>query len=77
MAMLATANGTSVPLLNRNPTVRIGGQTAAIQFAGLAPGLVGLLQINIRIPAGLSGPLEIQVFIGDVESPTRPLVYVQ
>jgi len=36
------------------PTVTIGGQPAAVQFAGLTPGLVGLYQINVQIPAGLT-----------------------
>ena len=32
------------------PTVRVGGVGAAIEFAGLAPGQVGVYQINARIP---------------------------
>jgi len=32
----------------------IGGQTAEVIFAGLAPGFAGLAQVNIRIPQGLS-----------------------
>ncbi len=32
----------------------IGGQTAAIQFLGLAPGLVGVLQANLVVPAALA-----------------------
>jgi uncharacterized protein (TIGR03437 family) len=35
--------------------VTIGGQTAAVQFAGLTPGLVGLYQVNVVIPAGVTG----------------------
>lgn len=38
-------------------TVTIGGQQAAIEFAGLAPGFVGLLQLNVRTPLASSiGP---------------------
>lgn len=29
----------------------IGGQTAAVEFAGASPGFVGLVQLNVRIPA--------------------------
>jgi uncharacterized protein (TIGR03437 family) len=37
--------------------VAIGGQNAAVQFAGLAPGFVGLYQVNAVIPQGVStGP---------------------
>jgi uncharacterized protein (TIGR03437 family) len=32
----------------------IGSQTAQVTFAGLAPGFVGLLQMNIVVPSGLS-----------------------
>jgi uncharacterized protein (TIGR03437 family) len=34
------------------PTVRIGGLPAPVVFAGLAPGFVGLYQINVQIPPG-------------------------
>jgi uncharacterized protein (TIGR03437 family) len=32
------------------PTVTIGGKTAQLQFSGLAPGFVGLWQINVVVP---------------------------
>jgi uncharacterized protein (TIGR03437 family) len=35
------------------PTVTIGGAKAVVSFSGLAPGFVGLYQINIEVPAGL------------------------
>jgi len=36
------------------PEVMIGGQNASVSFSGLAPGLVGLYQVNAEVPAGLS-----------------------
>ena len=46
----------SSPLLNVSGTVTVivGGLSAPVQFAGLAPGFVGLYQINVQIPATLS-----------------------
>jgi len=36
------------------PTATVGGQLARVTFAGLAPGFVGLYQVNVQIPAGLA-----------------------
>jgi uncharacterized protein (TIGR03437 family) len=47
------------------PTVTIGGAPAGVAFSGLAPGFVGLWQLNIEIPAnaptGTSIPLVISI----------------
>jgi uncharacterized protein (TIGR03437 family) len=46
--------------------IQIGGQTANVLYAGAAPGFVaGVLQINVSIPAGLSGASAIQINIGN------------
>jgi uncharacterized protein (TIGR03437 family) len=34
--------------------VTVGGQTAPFLFAGLAPGFVGLNQVNVQLPTGLT-----------------------
>ncbi|MBI3934350.1 MAG: carboxypeptidase regulatory-like domain-containing protein [Acidobacteria bacterium] len=48
------AGGTTIPKLVNFPTVRIGGQVAAVDFAGLAPTFVGLYQVNTIVPAGVA-----------------------
>jgi uncharacterized protein (TIGR03437 family) len=34
------------------PTVTIGGIAAQVSFSGLAPGFVGLYQVNVQVPSG-------------------------
>ncbi len=47
------------------PSVTIGGQNATVQCAGTAPGeVVGVLQINVQIPAGVSPGASVPVIIG-------------
>jgi uncharacterized protein (TIGR03437 family) len=51
-------------------SVTVGGSTAEILYAGAAPTAVaGLLQLNIRVPVGLSpGPADVVLKIGSHES---------
>lgn len=46
------------------PVVSIGGRQAVVEFAGLAPGLAGLYQVNARVPAdaveGCYVPVQVQ-----------------
>jgi uncharacterized protein (TIGR03437 family) len=37
-------------------------------FAGLAPGFAGLWQINVALPAGVSGAVPVIVTVADVQS---------
>jgi hypothetical protein len=46
------------------PAVLINGQSAPIFFSGLAPGLVGLYQVNAILPADASPQLEVVVQAG-------------
>ncbi len=48
--------------------VTIGGQQAPVRFAGLAPGFVGLYQINADVPAGVSGQPEIRLVVDGISS---------
>jgi uncharacterized protein (TIGR03437 family) len=57
------------------PAITIGGVPATVSFSGLAPGFVGLYQINVQVPAGApTGPdIPIVVTIGGVPSNTATI----
>ena len=46
--------------------VKIGGVSAIVQFGGLAPGFVGLLQLNVLIPDVPAGELSFEASVGGV-----------
>ena len=57
------------------PTVTIGGAPATVSFSGLAPGYVGLYQINVQVPVGApTGPaIPLIVTIAGVSSNTATI----
>jgi uncharacterized protein (TIGR03437 family) len=52
MVQSGSAGGVPVPVTVNNVQLTIGGQAASVQFAGLAPGFVGLYQVNAVVPQG-------------------------
>jgi uncharacterized protein (TIGR03437 family) len=48
------ASGTELSYVQAPVTAAIGGQNATVTFAGLAPGFVGLYQINLEVPTGVA-----------------------
>lgn len=66
-----TVNNTVYPAPLLAVSVQIAGQDAAVAYAGAAPGFVaGVLQVNVQIPAGVSGTVPLQLKIGDTVTPT-------
>jgi uncharacterized protein (TIGR03437 family) len=56
------------------PTVTIGGVAAQVTFSGLAPGFVGLYQVNAAVAANTpTGNQPLVVSIGGVQSPSANL----
>ncbi len=45
------------------PLVDVGGMAAQVSFSGLAPGFVGLYQVNIQVPAGVQPGNEVPLKI--------------
>jgi uncharacterized protein (TIGR03437 family) len=65
------ASPLSAPLADAQ--VKIGGSAAQIQFLGLAPGLVGVSQMNLLIPVVGPGEQPLEVSIGGVAANTSTL----
>jgi len=70
------AGATSAPLNQTAviPTVMINSVAANVGFSGLAPGFVGLYQLNVTIPQGTpSGLTNVQVIAGGATSNTAQI----
>jgi uncharacterized protein (TIGR03437 family) len=53
--------------------IKVGGRLADIQFAGMAPGFVGLMQMNVLIPDVPPGEQSFDVSIGEVAAATTTI----
>jgi len=52
------------------PSITIGGQAAIVRFAGLAPGIAGVYQVNLTVPLNVaSGEQELVLTVGSATSP--------
>jgi uncharacterized protein (TIGR03437 family) len=73
------ASGSPLATTTTEPVVMIGGKQAQVVFSGLAPGLVGLWQINAVVPAGVtpSDAVNVQVTIAGASSNITTLTVVQ
>ena len=71
-------NGTNLATTTATPTVTIGGQSADVIFSGLAPGLVSLYQVNVKVPDNISaGAQSITCSIGGKTSNPKYTLAVQ
>jgi len=71
MALQRVQSALGLPLATtkNTPTVTIGNKDAPVSFSGLTPGLPGLYQINVTVPAGLTpGNQPVVVTIGGQSS---------
>jgi uncharacterized protein (TIGR03437 family) len=50
----AAASGSVLSYAITYPAATIGGVPALVSFAGLAPGFVGLYQVNVQVPQGVA-----------------------
>jgi len=63
------SNPTAVLVAGTQLTTTLGGVPAEIQFKGLAPGYVGLYQVNLKVPSGLpSGDVPLVLTVNGLPS---------
>lgn len=68
----------TAPLPAGQYTLTVGGKTAAVSYAGLAPTFAGLYQIDFTVPDGLApGNQPIVLTVGGVATPTGAFLAVQ
>jgi glucosylceramidase len=66
----AAASSDTLSWVTAKYTATVGASPADVLFAGMAPGFAGLWQINVTVPAGLSGAVPVIVTVGGVASNT-------
>jgi uncharacterized protein (TIGR03437 family) len=59
----AAAGTSSLSYVQAPVSVTVGGQSATPLFAGLAPGFVGLYQVNVQLPAGVAAGNAVPVVV--------------
>jgi uncharacterized protein (TIGR03437 family) len=67
---VAVPTSSGATCLNNQPSmcVSLGSTFGDVKYSGLAPGFIGLWQINVTIPAGLTGTVPVRVVINGTPS---------
>jgi uncharacterized protein (TIGR03437 family) len=70
--------GSAAPLLTLSNTVNpvtatIGGQPGQVFFAGLAPGYVGLYQVNVIVPTGIAAGAQVPLILSVAGASSPPV----
>jgi uncharacterized protein (TIGR03437 family) len=79
----AVPAGTPTPVSPLSSTVspitaKIAGRDATVDFAGLAPGMIGTYQVNIIVPPGTpSGTARLLLYAGGIGSQTNATIEVK
>jgi uncharacterized protein (TIGR03437 family) len=58
-------------------SLAIGGRSADVLFAGTAPGFVGLLQVNARVPDGVTGFVPVVLTVGDRAGRNQAMIWTR
>jgi len=92
IVILATGLGAVTPAVNNGanttdglrttttmPTVMIGGVSATVQFSGLSPQFVGVNQVNVVVPAGVTpgNAVPIQIAVGGLTTTNQVTIAIQ
>jgi len=69
---VAVPTSNAATCLNSQPSmcVAMGSAFGDVKFSGLAPGFIGLWQINVVVPQGVSGTVQLRVVISGTPSNT-------
>ncbi|MCU1238012.1 MAG: hypothetical protein JWP63_5979 [Candidatus Solibacter sp.] len=68
----------ALPKPMQSVRVTIGDQPAEVLYAGAAPSMVaGVMQVNVKLPAGVTGNVPVVVAVGSKESPATVTVSVR
>ncbi|MCX6612722.1 MAG: hypothetical protein NTW74_17965, partial [Acidobacteria bacterium] len=61
--------------IRRSATLRVGGVACDIDYAGAAPGFVGVYQVNFRLSASVpSGSQDLILSVDGVDAPVRKVL---